>query len=838
MKSFLLVASGLALVALSGAPATAQTLSPSLAGLQVYAPGTAYSVTEQPDGKRVVVGSFSRINGTAVPRLARFNADGSLDAAFNQNIGAAAAVYRAKLQSNGQYLLVAFSNSPLTVGGLTRAGGLLRLNANGTADASFDPGTGPSYGTGAAYLDDALPLANGQTLAVGYFEQFNGTTAHGIVRLNANGSVDPTFNQGSGADGEVWTIAPAPGGKFLIGGDFDSYNGYVCNGVARLNADGSFDTSFNAGLQFDSQIYNIKVQPNGSILLAGVVTSAASPTGVGLQRVLPSGVRDNTFTVPSLLSEPYGAYSYYGEAMEVQADGKILVKTNSLATPLVRLNTNGSIDASYQAIGDPNYLPYSITLLSSGKLAVPGFFTNFSGTLDRSLLQLNTDGSVDASWQPVTQVNGNVSAVARQADGKLLIGGSFMDINGQSARRLARLNTDGTLDGQFVFNTTSALDVAVTDLALQPDGRVVVASGRQLRRYLTNGSPDNSFAASLFPSAPTRVLVQPDGRVLVGGPFTQYGNAPVSNLVRLLNNGTYDGTFAPVTSGNNSLSAFGSMALQADGKLLVGGSFRNASGSSATRVVRLNFNGSVDASFTSVPFTTASGTYSPSNRFFALTLQPDGKLVAGGVFGAVNGSVRANLARLNADGTLDAGFTPPALTGTIYTLAVQPNNRVLVGGSFTSSSLPTNLARVLANGTADATFAATAVPNGSVRSLLIEPSGAVLAGGFFTTIGGQADMALARLIVPNVLHVAAPQAVADRTQAWPVPAQQQLTVVPDASAHAQALELLDALGRPVLRRTLSGAAPATLAVEALPAGIYLLRVVYAEGIVTRRIQVQ
>ena len=111
-------------------------------------------------------------------------------------------------------------------------------------------------------------------------------------------------------------------------------------------------------------------------------------------------------------------------------------------------------------------------------------------------------------------------------------------------------------------------------------------------------------------------------------------------------------------------------------------------------------------------------------------------------------------------------------------------------------------------------------------------------GGFFTAVGNQPAMGLARITAPNVLAVQAPRAVAERTEAWPVPAHTSLTVAPDASAHPQALDLLDLLGRPVHHQLLSGAAPVSLPVANLPAGIYLLRVSYAEGMVTRRIQVQ
>ena len=221
-----------------------------------------------------------------------------------------------------------------------------------------------------------------------------------------------------------------------------------------------------------------------------------------------------------------------------------------------------------------------------------------------------------------------------------------------------------------------------------------------------------------------------------------------------------------------------------------------------------------------------------------MAVQPDGKVLVGGQFTAVAGTARANIARLNADGTHDTGFTPPTLNGTVNKVVLQPNGRILLGGSFGGSGLPNNLARLLPSGAADASYAGTAVPGGTVRALLVQPDGNLMVGGTFATVAGQPYMSLARITASNVLHVAAPQAVADRTAAWPVPAHATLTVAPDASARPQTVELLDLLGRPVLRQALSGAAPAVLPLETLRAGTYLLRVSYAEGDVVRRIQVQ
>jgi uncharacterized delta-60 repeat protein len=250
-------------------------------------------------------------------------------------------------------------------------------------------------------------------------------------------------------------------------------------------------------------------------------------------------------------------------------------------------------------------------------------------------------------------------------------------------------------------------------------------------------------------------------------------------------------------------------------------------GSRQCTVKRLETTGAADASFSTG---TVGG--NPNGNPICLAVQNDGKVVLGGSFSTYNGTARTSVARLNTDGTLDTGFVPPVLSGNVTKVLLQPNGHILLGGSVTSTALPNYLMRLLANGAPDASYAATAVPNGAVNSLLVQPDGAIVAAGPFTTIGGQPAATLARITATNVLHVAA------RTEAWPVPAHTTLTVAPDASAHPQAVEMLDLLGRPVLRQTLAGAAPAGLSIETLQAGTYLLRVTYAEGLITRRVQVQ
>ncbi|MBO2011144.1 hypothetical protein [Hymenobacter negativus] len=840
MKKRLLLFTALCLGFADRLPLAAQSLSATFAAPRMYAPGTVYSALEQPDGKIVTTGIYTRVNGTSASGISRFNTNGTLDAAFQQNVGAAPVTYRVRLLSNGQFMLGYSPSAPFTVGGITRQS-LLRLNANGTGDASFNIGTGPSYNGVTSYIDDYLPLSNGQLIAVGGFDQFNGAAVPGgIVRLTATGAVDPTFNSGGlGVNlyDDILSIVALPNGQYLIGGYITSYNGVPCNGLARINSDGSLDQTFTPALTAGSDADNIVVQPDGKILISGgLFFNSTGPQGQGIARLLSNGALDPNFTPPAALTS-YSVYSYSGDAMQLQPDGKVLFINdplyNGTSLPGVnRLNADGTLDTSFQVGTGPNIRPNALTLLASGQVLVAGTFGSFTGTLDRGLIELTSSGVINPAFQPTIQTDGTATAMVRQPDGKLLVGGNFSEINAQPVRRLARFNTDGTVDASFSPNV--GLDLGVVDVALQPDGRILTATPAAVNRFLSNGSPDNSLnAPSFLASNVARLLLQPDGRILVGSLNVALAGNVTNALVRLLADGTRDASFTPATTGPR-LTAFQTMALQPDGKILVAGTGIPVGSTNSSRgVLRLESNGATDASFLSGAFTNSGTT-----RLQALALQPDGKLLVGGAFLAIGGTARTNVARLTATGAVDASFVPPTITGTVNTLALQPNNRVLMGGLFTSPSIPSNLARLQSDGQADASYGASATPNGAVRALLIQPDGNIMAGGSFTAIAGQPIFGVARITASNVLHVAAPQAVADRTEAWPIPTHTILTVAPDASAHPQSLDLLDGLGRTLRHQVLSGSQPATLSVDALPVGIYLLRVNYAEGTVLRRVQVQ
>ncbi|MEP6512045.1 MAG: delta-60 repeat domain-containing protein, partial [Dokdonella sp.] len=311
---------------------------------------------------------------------------------------------------------------------------------------------------------------------------------------------------------------------------------------------------------------------------------------------------------------------------------------------------------------------YALAVQADGKILVGGDFTTIAGQARNRLARLNADGSVDADFA-VTDVDSTVESIAVQADGRIVIGGAFAQVGTSLLNHIARLNADGSVDVTFDPNA----DGTVNTLAVQPDGKLVVGGGFTTlapnggtaitRQYVARLNVDGSVDLTFDPNANNFVAalaLQPDGKLVVGGDFTSLspnsGTAiPRNRIARLNADGSVDTTFDP--NANGTVTA---LALQPDGKLVVGGTFTTLSPNSGgaimrNRIARLNVDGSVDMTFDP----------SANSSVVALALQPDGKLVLGGFFTSLspNGGgalTRNHIARLNADGSVDTAFDPNA----------------------------------------------------------------------------------------------------------------------------------------------------------------------------------
>ncbi len=730
--------------------------NPGANGLGVLA------IAEAPDGKILVVGGFTTLGGggtgtTSRNRIGRLHADGSLDLSFdpgaNANVNAVVRQPDGKILVGGEFTMLGGGGT-----GATARNHLGRLNDDGSLDTSFNPGSNGRI--------VALALQpDGKILVAGFFTGLGGGTGTtpraNIGRLNADGSVDVSFNPG--ANGQVGGLALQADGKILVGGAFTMLGGggtgvTARSRIGRLNADGSLDTGFNPGA--NNTVFELAVQADGKIVVTGFFTGLGGSSGTtprkNIGRFNNDGSLDSGF-------DP-GANGTVG-ALAVRADGKILVGGTFTAlgggigtTPrnnIGRLNADGSVDPSFNPGTTGTGDVFAIVQQADGQILVGGFFTGLgggTGTTPRSHIgRLHADGTVDVDFNP--GVNNFVDVITLQPDGKILVAGAFTTLGGGgtgvTARSyIGRLNPEGSLDATFNPGANSF----VLSVAVQPDGKILVGgtftalgggTGTTARNFIGRLNPDGSLDPTFNPGANGNVLtlaLQSDGKILVGGDFTTLGGSARSNIGRLNPDGSLDTTFTPGASGGVLDGAVWALLVQPDGKILVGGDFTllggGGTGSTPRNFIgRLNSDGTIDAEFNP-----------GANSFIqSFALQPDGKIVVGGGFTTLGGggtgmTPRSRIGRLNPDGSLDASFDPGA-NSSVYALAMQADGKIVVGGDFTTlggggtGTIPRNrIARLNPDASTDTAFNPGA--NAHVLTLTVQPDGKILASGPFTTLGG------------------------------------------------------------------------------------------------------
>ena len=344
----------------------------------------------------------------------------------------------------------------------TSVNGFVKLNTDGTIDNTFSVGTGFDLSNNQDAIQTISVQNDGKILVGGLFTSYNGTSTNNIVRLNGDGSIDTTFNIGSGFDGTVLTTKVQPNGKILVCGGFNTYNGASYNGIVRLNSDGTVDSTFVVGTGFSGGLpYEIVIQPNGKILVGGIFTSynGTSFNG-GVARLNSDGSVDNTIQVttnPNLQG--------YIFTLGLQTDGKILIGGtfnfyfNLSRNRLVRLNSDATIDNTFDIGSGFDVAVFRIKVQYDGKILVGGAFTEYNGTSRSGIVRLNSDGSIDTDFNIGTGFartgfsSGTVYDLKIQDDGKIIVIGQFNSYNGTSCNGIVRLNPDGSIDSGFTIGT-------------------------------------------------------------------------------------------------------------------------------------------------------------------------------------------------------------------------------------------------------------------------------------------------------------------------------------------------------------------------------------------------
>lgn len=679
--------------------------------------GSVKKIAHRADGKIIIAGTINFYKGIPVNHIFCLNPDGTLDPSFNPGMTFSSGVSTFEIQSDGKIIAAGSANGSRV---------LKRLNADGSTDSSFS-----FSGSANGSVPKCMAIqSDGKVLFGGNFGLYP------LFRLNANGTTDSSFDQNQMLV-TVNSIYVQPTGKIIVAGDSFASLGSYC--VQRLNANGTVDSSFTGVI--NGQATTLSVQSDGKIIVGGDFLFVSTLEGCNVVRIAPDGSIDNSFA-PGIVTADQEIYTTL-----VRQDGKIMIggrfsSYNQIAAHnIISLNADGTHDSVFDSGEGFNYTVMtlenqdlntvflggdftryksqsgdSIALLDTtggqvqgfgvgrvvdtqfslsefcvqtdGKIIVGGRFNHYNNVITNALVRLNPDGTTDLSFSSGsgfllgTGYNTSVNAIAEQADGKILVGGYFDSYNGQPALTLIRLMEDGSRDGTFNFNLN--LYNWVSKILIQPDGKILVSglSGGSYRliRLNVDGTLDATFSNNaVFNYATMAMVLEPNGKIIVGGSFTTFNTSAAPGIVRLNTDGSIDATLN-VGSGFSSINNVRTIVLQPDGKIIVGGLLRDYNGVTMLKnLLRLEVNGALDTTFN-------IGT-GFNNTVSSVTCDSEGRLFVGGFFTSFNGNSANRIVGLSTDGALDTDFDMGSGFNAVVTkLAVQPNQSIMVIGGFSSYS--------------------------------------------------------------------------------------------------------------------------------------------------------
>ena len=375
--------------------------------------------------------------------------------------------------------------------------------------------------------------------------------------------------------------------------------------------------------------------------------------------------------------------------------------------------TAGTVDTSFPYGANTGFdgEVYVSKVQSDGKILVGGDFTyyNYNGFSYYSpyLIRLNSDGSPDFDFGYTYHaddngwmINGYVRTIDIQSDGKILIGGNFDSYSGGTyyySSGIMRFNSDGTFDNTLFVG--DGFNDLVRKIVVQPDGKILVAgdffqynnsqyspndgpSFWRIIRLQSNGNPDLSFNTGFGfnwddSGTVSDMILQPDGKIICGGDFYNFNGVETDYIVRINSDGSRDNTFVIGVGFNNTVE---SLALQSDGKIIVGGYFDTYNNIDLYNgyIVRLGINGEMDTRFG----------YGLNNGVHSLAIQSDGKIIVGGYMGIFyiddsNSILIDELVRFQSDCTFDYSFYFEELFNSgVLSISLSSDNKIYAGGTF------------------------------------------------------------------------------------------------------------------------------------------------------------
>lgn len=570
------------------------------------------------------------------------------------------------------------------------------------------------YCTGLAAGPDGSLVVWGSFVGVGTSGSAN------LALISPDGAASPV--RFPSIDGSIGTAAMLADGKLIVGGMFSTVGSANRQSLARLNPDGTLDTAFAPDLGTNAGVSVVVPLPHGQVLVGGSFTAPAATGHPNLVRLNADGSVDASFAPTTLVN-------WAVRAATVAADGRIIVSggsvDGSIALAIARLEADGSRDATFTSPFQAGAQADRLIPLPDGKILVAGSLVRNGGSSYEWLYRLMNDGTIDPTFGGTGRLDGPVKSLSVYPNGDLLVGGSFSTFDGQPCRPLIRLKSDGHLDTEFVSTSNVS---SIVSTAIPPDGAVWIGSLGGIWRIDGQGAVINNSLQPLLTSAMVSSAVRlPDGSWLAAGTFTLVNGVARPGLARVTSSGEVDASFSPPTDlGLRDMV----VAAASDGKVFVAGT-PNSYGPATRYVFRLNPDGSRDAGFET------SGI--PLAYIGSMQEQAPGKLLVAGSFDGTSGAPRNYIARLDTNGQIDSTFFTPSVTRGIGQMRVLPDRRVLILHGTSSAA-----AVLTENGAVDTSFQCAATDN-DIRAIEPMPSGQWMISGSFYNVSGVSRPFMARL---------------------------------------------------------------------------------------------
>lgn len=547
----------------------------------------------QPDGKIIVSGDFSFVEGHATTNIIRLLPNGSRDTSFNPAIGTNGTIQQIIVQPDGKIILggvfSSYRQQQLSTG-------LVRINPDGTIDNSFIPYK-PFYNYSG--LSAAAIQSDGKILLAGNGISTRNDSKSGIIRLNSNGTLDNTFSMQGLLDdlSSIKTITALHNGKIIVGGYFTSWNGTSYTGITRLNSNGGIDPGFELtgnGLHHyfsgsSTGVLTVIENPDSSLFVGGNFIYYDSILSPGLVKLSPNGSFDTSFHMDATFNVNS---NFIVQCLAITPQNKILVgghfyipgPPNATYKDVFLLQENGSLDTS-AALSGPDMtktftaggLSYVFTRPNGSFLALGSYSGYYDGIFVNNISLYTPLLHQDQTFTNTFLQKGLVNQTIIQPDGKYLVNGNFTlyDTNYSNQREyIARLLTNGQLDTSF-HNIN--INGPVFDIAMQDDGRVIalgnftsVGSTQRstVARFFSDGSLDASLDPGVGPNDANGLYclhIQNNQYIYIGGAFSSFNNLPRKGIVRLLMDGSVDASF---NTSSSPLYAPSSIVATSDGKVI------------------------------------------------------------------------------------------------------------------------------------------------------------------------------------------------------------------------------------------------------------------------------